>query len=57
LVRDNDGIYGHADSGPPWQNTYVERLIGTLRRNGLDHVLILANGICGEATRRLRTWD
>ena len=25
----------------PWQNPYVERLIGTLRRDCLDHILIL----------------
>jgi transposase InsO family protein len=24
----------------PWQNPYVERLIGTLRRDCLDHILI-----------------
>jgi putative transposase len=24
----------------PWQNTYVERLIGSIRRECLDHVLI-----------------
>jgi len=55
LVRDNDGAYGQAfltrvramgtrdrPTSPrsPWQNPYVERLIGTLRRDCLDHVLI-----------------
>jgi len=56
LVRDNDGAYGHVftsrvramgirdrpiSPSSPWQNGYVERLIGTLRRECLDHVLIL----------------
>jgi transposase InsO family protein len=56
LVRDNDGAYGPIFTGrlramgirdrpiaprSPWQNPYVERLIGTLRRDCLDHVLIL----------------
>ncbi len=55
LVRDNDGAYGQAfltrvrtmgirdrpiSPRSPWQNPYVERLIGTLRRDCLDHVLI-----------------
>jgi transposase InsO family protein len=55
LMRDNDGAYGHAFTNriramgirdrpisprSPWQNPYVERLIGTLRRECLDHVLI-----------------
>ncbi|MGH9548295.1 MAG: integrase core domain-containing protein [Terriglobales bacterium] len=55
LVRDNDGAYGQTFTSrlramgirdrpisprSPWQNPYVERLIGTLRRDCLDHVLI-----------------
>jgi transposase InsO family protein len=62
LVRDNDGAYGHVftrrvramgirdrpiSPGSPWQNGYVERLIGTIRRECLDHVLIIG-------TRHLR---
>jgi hypothetical protein len=26
---------------PPWQNPYAERLIGSIRRECLDHVIIL----------------
>jgi transposase InsO family protein len=55
LVRDNDSVYGQAFTHrvramgirdrpiaprSPWQNPYVERLVGTLRRECLDHVLI-----------------
>jgi transposase InsO family protein len=55
LIRDNDGSYGQVfmnrlrsmgirdrPTSPrsPWQNAYVERLIGTLRRECLDHVVI-----------------
>ena len=55
LVRDNDRAYGHAfrsrvramgirdrpiSPGSPWQNPYVERLIGTVRRECLDGMLI-----------------
>ena len=55
LVRDNDGAYGRAFTNrvwtmgirdrpisprSPWQNPCAERLIGTLRRECLDHVLI-----------------
>ncbi|MGH6726882.1 MAG: integrase core domain-containing protein [Pseudolabrys sp.] len=55
VVRDNDGAYGQVFTrrlramgirdrpippGSPWQNCYVERLIGTLRRECLDRMLI-----------------
>ena len=55
LLRDNDRAYGHVfksrvramgirgrpiSPGSPWQNGYVERLIGTLRHECLDHLLI-----------------
>jgi transposase InsO family protein len=57
LIRDNDASYGQIFKGrlrsmgirdrpislrSPWQNAYVERLIGTLRRDCLDHVLIFS---------------
>jgi putative transposase len=56
LLRDRDAIYGSAFqrrvqsmgigqvlSAPrsPWQNPFVERLIGTLRRDCFDHVIAL----------------
>jgi transposase InsO family protein len=55
LVRDNDRAYGHVfrsrvramgirdrpiSPRSPWQNPYVERLIGTVRRECLDRMLI-----------------
>jgi Integrase core domain len=56
LIRDQDAIYGTAVSrrlramgirdkpiapGSPWQNGYAERLIGTIRRECLDHLIVL----------------
>jgi len=56
LLRDRDGVYGEAFrqqvavmnikevlSAPtsPWQKAYVERVIGSKRRECLDHVIIL----------------
>ena len=56
LLRDRDQIYGEAFRQrvagmkieevltafqSPWQNAYVERLIGSIRRECLDHVIVL----------------
>ena len=56
LLRDRDGIYGHeftsrvdhmgieeVKTAPrsPWQNPFVERLVGTLRRDCIDHVIVV----------------
>ncbi len=30
----------------PWQRAFVERLIGSVRRDCLDHVIVLGEGIC-----------
>ncbi len=55
LIRDRDGAYGQVfkrrvramsirdrPTAPrsPWQNAYVERLIGSVRRECLDHLVI-----------------
>ncbi|MFK7991858.1 MAG: integrase core domain-containing protein [Sandaracinaceae bacterium] len=56
LLRDRDAIYGREFGGrvcsmgieqvlsaprSPWQNLYVERVIGSIRRECLDHVIVL----------------
>jgi transposase InsO family protein len=56
LLRDRDSIYGdvfqsrvnHMDieevkiaPRTPWQNPYCERVIGSIRRDALDHVIVL----------------
>ena len=58
LVRDRDGAYGQAfrrriramgirdrPTAPrsPWQNGYAERLIGSIRRECLDHLIIFSD--------------
>ena len=56
LIRDRDSVYGAIvirrlramgirdrpiAAASPWQNGYAERLIGTIRRECLDHVIVL----------------
>jgi len=56
LLRDRDAIYGGGFARPiaglgirelliaphaPWQNPFAERLIGSIRRECLDHVIVL----------------
>src|SRR5450432_1885186 len=55
LIRDNDGAYGEVFTRrirsmgirdrpviprSPWQNGYVERVIGSIRRECLDHLIV-----------------
>src|SRR5262245_8849510 len=56
MVRDRDGIYGdsftsrvermgieeiHIAPRSPWQNCYAERIIGSIRRECLKHVIVI----------------
>jgi transposase InsO family protein len=56
LIRDRDGVYGTTVTrrmramgirdkpiapGSPWQNCFAERLIGSIRRECLDHFVVL----------------
>src|SRR3981189_1772546 len=55
MIRDRDRIYGTVvtrrlramgirdkpiASASPWQNGFAERLIGSIRREGLDHIIV-----------------
>jgi putative transposase len=63
-LRDRDRVYGEefrrrlagmkieeiiTAAGSPWQNPFVERLIGSIRRECLDHVIVL----CENHLRRI----
>ena len=58
LIRDRDGSYGHAVTRrlaamgirdhpiaprSPWQNGHAERLIGSIRRECLDHIVVFGD--------------
>ena len=80
LLRDRDGIYGdefrdrvegmgvkEVLTAPrsPWQNAFAERLIGSIRRECLDHVIVLNRKHLRRILKtisviiidRERTWD
>src|SRR6516164_8461977 len=59
LIRDRDRVYGAAvihrlramgirdkpiASGSPWENGFAERLIGSIRRESVDHVVVFGEG-------------
>ncbi|MCD4816145.1 MAG: transposase [Methanosarcinales archaeon] len=59
IIRDRDAIYGEVVKTriknmnieqvvtaykSPWQNPFAERLIGSIRRECLDHVIVLSDG-------------
>ena len=69
LLRDRDSIFGgtfvrRVESmgieevvtapGSPWQNPYCERLIGSIRRECLDHVIVLGERHLMRILRELR---
>jgi len=71
LIRDRDGIYGlmfqdqvkaldieEVVTAPrsPWQSPYVERVIGTLRRECLDHVIMLGEAHLRRMIRRFLSY-
>jgi transposase InsO family protein len=56
MIRDRDGAYGAVvtrrlcamgirdkpiSAGSPWQNSFAERVIGTVRRECVDHLIVL----------------
>jgi transposase InsO family protein len=58
VIRDRDGSYGHAvtrrliamgirdhptAARSPWQNGHAERLIGSIRRECLDHIVVFGD--------------
>jgi transposase InsO family protein len=59
MIRDRDRIYGDVVTrrlramgirdkpttpASPWQNGFAERLIGSIRRECLDHIIVLSEG-------------
>src|SRR5262249_16285455 len=70
LIRDRDRIYGVTvtrrlravgirdkpiAAGSPWQNSFAERLIGTIRRECVDHIVVLGETLCVGSFESTRT--
>jgi putative transposase len=68
LLRDRDASYGQTFrdrvqamaieevvTAPrsPWQNAYVERIIGSIRRECLNHVIVFESVTCAECCPRI----
>jgi hypothetical protein len=66
MVRDRDGIYGEAFRSrvegmnieeisiaprSPWQNCFVERMIGSIRRECLNHVMSSMKTVCVDCSK------
>jgi len=69
LIRDQDRIYGAAVTrrlramgirdkpiapGSPWQNCFAERLIGSIRRECVDHIVVLGKAHLRRALQSYR---
>jgi transposase InsO family protein len=42
--------------GAPWQNSYAERLIGSIRRECLDHIVVLGEAHLRRILRNYRRY-
>ena len=66
MIRNRDRIYGAAVTrrlraigirdrptapASPWQNGYAERLIGSIRRECMDHIVVLGEAHLGRVLR------
>jgi transposase InsO family protein len=71
LIRDRDRVYGVAvmhrlramgirdkpiAPGSPWQNGFAERLIGSIRRECVDHVVVLGEAHLRRILRKYATY-
>jgi hypothetical protein len=71
MIRDRDAIYGNAvirclraagirdrptTPRSPWQNGYVERLIGSIRRECLDHLIVFGEAHLRRTPRTYMTY-